>query len=144
MAPRFSADFVHPLSSERLFKFPRHLVSALEINWIIATSDENICSAVFIDTDTLTETDMETDNLTDTPTDREKDTDMDTDMELEYFSFPYGTKIVAIAQYGLPVTHHGASSNSAMNSQRNFPMRTMTCLFKKIHTAIGTSLQTMC
>jgi hypothetical protein len=31
-APRFSADFVHPLSSERPFKFPRHLVRALEIN----------------------------------------------------------------------------------------------------------------
>jgi hypothetical protein len=29
---RFSADFFHPLSSERPFKFPRHLVRALEIN----------------------------------------------------------------------------------------------------------------
>jgi hypothetical protein len=31
-APRFSADFVHPHLSERPFKFPRHLVQALEIN----------------------------------------------------------------------------------------------------------------
>jgi hypothetical protein len=31
-APRFLADFVHPLSSERPFKFPHHLVWALEIN----------------------------------------------------------------------------------------------------------------
>ncbi len=46
-APRFSADFVHPLSSERPFKFPRHLVRALEINGIIAMSDKNIRSAVF-------------------------------------------------------------------------------------------------
>jgi hypothetical protein len=46
-APRFSADFVHPLSSERPVNFPRHLVRALEINLIIATSDKNICSAVF-------------------------------------------------------------------------------------------------
>ncbi len=46
-APRFPADFVHPLSSERPFKFPRHLIGALEIIWIIATSDKNIRSAVF-------------------------------------------------------------------------------------------------
>ncbi len=53
---------------------------------------------------------------TDMDTDMEKDTDMDkdTDMELEYFSVPYGA-IVAKAPYGLPVTHHGASSNSATN-----------------------------
>ncbi len=122
-APRFSADFVHPLSSERLFKFPRHLVRALEINWIIAPSNKNICSVVLTDTGTLTktetdtetETETDTDTEMDTPTDTEIDTDMDTNMELEYFSFPSGA-IVAIAPYGLPVTHHGASSNSAMNS----------------------------
>jgi hypothetical protein len=59
---------------------------------------------------------METDTETGTETDTEIDTDMDkdTNMELEYFSFPYGA-IVAIALYELPVTHHGASSNSAMN-----------------------------
>ncbi len=37
-APRLSSDFAHPLSSEKPFKFPRHLVSALEIDWIIAMS----------------------------------------------------------------------------------------------------------
>ncbi len=49
--------------------------------------------------------------------DTEMDTDMDKDMdmEFEYFArFPYGA-IVAIAPYGLPVRHHGASSNSAIN-----------------------------
>ncbi len=46
-APRFSADFVHPLSSQRPFKFPRHLKRALEISWIIAMSDKNIRSAIF-------------------------------------------------------------------------------------------------
>ncbi len=74
-----------------------------------------------IDTDSLTETDTETDTEMETETDTEIDTDIDTDidrdmdkdtdMELEYFCFPYG----AIAPYGLPVTHHGACSNSAMN-----------------------------
>jgi hypothetical protein len=64
-----------------------------------------------IDTDSLTETVMETDTETDTEIDTDTDTDIDRDMdkdtdrELEYFCFPYG----------LPVTHHGASSNSAMN-----------------------------
>ncbi len=88
-APRFSADFVCPLSSERPFKFPRHLERALEINGIIAMSDKNIRSAIFNwhghvngnghETDMETETDTETDMETDT------ETDMDTDMELEYF-----------------------------------------------------------
>jgi hypothetical protein len=59
--------------------------------------------------DSLTETDTETDTEIDMDIDR--DMGQDTDMELEYFCFPNG----AIAPYGLPVTHHGASSNSAMN-----------------------------
>jgi hypothetical protein len=77
-----------------------------------------------IDTDFLTETDMETDTEIDADIDTDIDTnidmdidrdmDKDTDMELEYICFPYGT-IVAIAPYGLPATHHGASSNSAIN-----------------------------
>jgi hypothetical protein len=46
-APRLSADFNHPLSYERPFKFPRHLVVPLEINKIIAMSDINIHSAIF-------------------------------------------------------------------------------------------------
>jgi hypothetical protein len=51
---------------------------------------------------------------TDIERDIDRDMDKDTDMELEYFCFPYGA-IVAIAPYGLPVTHHDASSNSAIN-----------------------------
>ena len=39
-----SADFNHPLSYERPFKFPRHLVGPLEINNIIAMSAINIHS----------------------------------------------------------------------------------------------------
>ncbi len=86
---------------------------------------------------------MDTETDTEMDTDMDSDMDMDMDLELEYFCFLYGA-IVAIAPYGLPVTHHGASSNSAINLCRHFPKRSMTCLFLKIHTAIGTSLQTMC
>jgi hypothetical protein len=50
----------------------------------------------------------------DIDSDIDRDMDKDTDMELEYFCFPYGA-IVAIASYGLPLTLHGASSNSAIN-----------------------------
>jgi hypothetical protein len=46
-APRLSADFNHPLSYERPFKFPRHLVGLLEIDNIIAMSAINIHSAIF-------------------------------------------------------------------------------------------------
>ena len=46
-APRFSADFNNPLSYERPFKFPRHLVGPLEIDNIIAISAINIHSAIF-------------------------------------------------------------------------------------------------
>jgi hypothetical protein len=57
------------------------------------------------------DTDMDKDM--DKYTDMDKDSDKD--MELEYFArFPYGA-IVTIAPYGLPVTHHGASFNSAIN-----------------------------
>jgi hypothetical protein len=73
-----------------------------------------------IDTDALTETDTETNTEIDTEIDMDIDTNIDTDidkdmdMELEYFCYLYGA-IVAIAPYGLPVTHHSASSNSAIN-----------------------------
>jgi hypothetical protein len=46
-APRLSADFKHPLSYERPFKFPRHLVGPLEINNIISMSAINIHSTIF-------------------------------------------------------------------------------------------------
>jgi branched-subunit amino acid transport protein len=42
-----SADFNHPLSYERPFKFPRHLVGFLEIDSIVAMSAINIHSAIF-------------------------------------------------------------------------------------------------
>jgi hypothetical protein len=57
-APRVSADFTLNLSSKRPFKFPATSYS-LEINRMIAMSENNIHSAIFkIDMDT--ETDMET------------------------------------------------------------------------------------
>ncbi len=69
----------------------------------------------------------------------ETDTDMDKDTA-------YGT----IAPYGLPVTHHGASSNSGINMWCKFqqcyklvvplPNENYDRLILKIHTAIGTSL----
>jgi hypothetical protein len=46
-APRLSADFNHPLSYERPFKFPRHLVGPLAIDNILAMSAINIHSAIF-------------------------------------------------------------------------------------------------
>jgi hypothetical protein len=46
-APRLSADFNHPLSYERLFNFPHHLVGPLGIGNIIAMSAINIHSAIF-------------------------------------------------------------------------------------------------
>jgi hypothetical protein len=42
-----SADFNHPLSYERPFKFQRHLVGPLGIDNIIAMSAVNIHSAIF-------------------------------------------------------------------------------------------------
>ncbi len=77
---------------------------------------------------TPTDTEIDTDIDKDIITDIDWDMDKDTDMELEYFCFPYSA-IVAVASYGLPVTHHGASSNSTINLYRHFRMRTMTCLF---------------
>jgi hypothetical protein len=55
-----------------------------------------------------------------TDTETNMDMDKDTDMELEYFCWVSIRAIVAIAPYGLPVTHHGASSNSALNLLRHF------------------------
>ncbi len=80
--------------------------------------------------ETETETDTESDMETDRETDMDMDMDKDTDMELEYFcwGFPYGT-IVAIAPYGLPVTHHGASSDRAINLLCHFQVSIMTFLF---------------
>jgi hypothetical protein len=46
-APRFSADFNNPLSYERPFKFPRHLVGPFGIGNVIAMSAINIHSAIF-------------------------------------------------------------------------------------------------
>jgi hypothetical protein len=46
-APRFSTDFNNPLSHERPFKFPRHLVGLFGIGNIIAMSAINIHSAIF-------------------------------------------------------------------------------------------------
>jgi hypothetical protein len=46
-APRLSADFNHPLSYERPFNFPCHLVGPLEIDNIIAMPAINIHSAIF-------------------------------------------------------------------------------------------------
>jgi hypothetical protein len=46
-ALRFSTDFNNPLSHERPFKFPRHLVGPFGIGNIIPMSDINIHSAIF-------------------------------------------------------------------------------------------------
>jgi hypothetical protein len=46
-ALRLSDDFNHPLSYERPFKFPCHLVGPLRINNILAMLAINIHSAIF-------------------------------------------------------------------------------------------------
>jgi hypothetical protein len=46
-APKFSADFNHPLLYERPFKFPCHLAGPLGIDNIIAVLAINIHSAIF-------------------------------------------------------------------------------------------------
>jgi hypothetical protein len=46
-APRLSADLNHPLSYERAFKVPCHLVGPLGIDNIIAMSAINIHSPIF-------------------------------------------------------------------------------------------------
>jgi hypothetical protein len=71
------------------------------------------------ETDTEIDADINTDIDTNIDTQIDRDMDRDTDMELEYICFLYGA-IVAIVPYGLPATHHGASSNSAINLLRNF------------------------
>jgi hypothetical protein len=35
-APRFSAEFVHPLSSERLFKFQHHIIQDFRYDKLIS------------------------------------------------------------------------------------------------------------
>ncbi len=103
--------------------------------------DKYLCSAVFNwhghinETDTETEANVETDMETDTETDMETDTETDTETDMEtdmertrkrtwkwtrkqnwniFAKFPYGA-IVAIVPYGLPMTHHDESSNSAIS-----------------------------
>jgi hypothetical protein len=71
-APRFSADFTHPLSCRRPFNFPCHLVQSLGIDNIIAMQDININSAKF-------NNDMDTD--TDKDSDKNMDKNMDKDRE---------------------------------------------------------------
>jgi hypothetical protein len=59
--------------------------------------------------------DMDTD--VDTDTDMNMDMDTDVDITFSYFSYsrnPYSA-IVAIASFGLLLTHHAASSNSTIN-----------------------------
>jgi hypothetical protein len=58
--------------------------------------------------------------------DTDTDTDMDTDMELEYLCSPYGA-LAHVAPYGLPLRHHGASSNGDENYD---------IIFSKYHTPL--------
>ncbi len=87
-APGVSADWTHPLSRGRPFKFSCHLVGSLEINNIIAMSDINIHSNIFntdmdTDTDKDMDKDMDKDTDTDKDTDKDKDTEMGTDTDLD-------------------------------------------------------------
>jgi hypothetical protein len=110
--PRFSADLVHPLSSERPFKFLRHLIRPLD--WIIAMSDKNICSAVFYWHGHVNGNGYVKGNW-----------HGDGHGHGHWRGHGHETRhgIRTVASYGLPVTHHGASSNSAMNMWRKFQQR---------------------
>jgi hypothetical protein len=82
--------------------------------------------------DTITDTDRDMDINTDT----DADMDMDTDRELATFAeYPYGT-IIPMAPYGLLMTYHSASTNRSIHLQ--------ICRLSKVHTTIGTALQTRC
>jgi hypothetical protein len=70
-------------------------------------------------------------------TDMDKDTDMDketgmvtyTDLELEYFCKRSICHTVPITPLGLPMTHHNANPNGAINLQHHFLIKIMTCKF---------------
>jgi hypothetical protein len=89
-APRLVADFNHPLSYERSFKFPRYLVEPLEIKNIIATSAINIHSAIF------------------------KGRGHGHGIGELLLSISYGA-IVPIAPFGMPWKYHSAISNGAID-----------------------------
>ncbi len=123
-APRFSAEFKYPLSYEKPFKFPCHLVGPLAVDNIIAMSDLNIHSTIFKLTRTRTQTSRtrtgtQTGTQTATRTrtrtrHRHARTPIQTLNFHTFPRYPYGA-IVAIASFGLLVTHHGASSSGAIN-----------------------------
>jgi hypothetical protein len=122
-APRFSAEFVHPLSCERPFKFPRHLVRPLGIDNIIAISDINIHSARFKLTRTRTRPRTRTSTRIRTETRTRTRTRTRTWTRTwtwtwkwnwnTFVRYPYSA-IVPTALYGLSETHHGASSSDTM------------------------------
>jgi hypothetical protein len=86
-ASRFSAEFKkYPLSYERPFKFPCHLVGPLAIDNIIAISDLNIHIQIDADPDPdIKDTDKDPDRNPNSDTDKDtgKDTDKDTDMDTD-------------------------------------------------------------
>ncbi len=87
------------------------------INNIIAMSDINIRSAICntdMDKDTDKDKDMEKDKDRDKVKDKDTDMDMDLEVELEMEIFCKYSAIVPIAPNGLPETHHGTSSKSAI------------------------------
>jgi hypothetical protein len=116
---RLLADFNHPLSYERPFKFLRHLVGPLGIDNIIAMSAINIHSAII--------------KLIQHGNRHKKETDMEKEMETDnihehghghgnghghgiselLLSMSYGA-IVPIAPYGIPLKYHAAISNGAI------------------------------
>ncbi len=96
----------------------------------------------------------------DTEMDRETETDMETETETDItikwtwtltMTWNWGTFGKYLIRYNSPYsaiwidfTYHSAISNGAIYFYRLFMMKKMTCRFSKIHTPIGTALQTMC
>ncbi len=108
-----------PLNSQvRPFKFLHHLVRPLGIDNIIAISDRNIHSAIsnltWKRTGIRTRTRPRTMTRTRTRTQTRTRTRTRTWNWNTFVRYTYGAKS-HIAPYGLPVTHHGASSNGAKN-----------------------------
>jgi hypothetical protein len=72
-APGFSADFNHPLSCERPFEFPRHLVQALGIDGIICHVRHTVTvhsTVIKFNTDTEKNTEKNTEPNMDTDKDK--------------------------------------------------------------------------
>ncbi len=127
--PRFSANFTHPLTYEKPFKFLCHLIRSLGINNIITMLDRNIHSAIFKLTRTKTRTRTWTRTWTRKRTTiwaRTRTRTQTRKWNWNAFATYLSDALDPKAPYGLLVTHHSANSNGTINVLRRFLLRTVT------------------